>query len=189
MIIRFCNVIRRSVFCADVVCVFVMSCRFAECLTGRERGLTRQYRLVFNESMEDGDCMFCGACVSACPTGSATDNSKRKVAPEYKVKTTCPFCGVGCSFDLQVKEDRVVGMSSNLTAVVNGVFIVCEGAFRFGLYTLSGSLDAAAYSQGWYAYGGELGMRRLIWLPRGSRHNGGVWCGFICDAQLGALHE
>ena len=51
--------------------------------------------------------------------------------PDRKVKTTCPYCGVGCNFDLHIKDNQIIGTGSNLTSVVNGRLTCVKG--RFGL--------------------------------------------------------
>ena len=59
-------------------------------------------------------CESCGACVAYCPTG-ALDNKMSMGAgkPDRLVTTTCTYCGVGCQFDLNVKNDRVIRVTSN----------------------------------------------------------------------------
>jgi len=49
---------------------------------------------------------------------------------EYqKIRTTCPFCGTGCSFDLCVKDDQVVGVVSSPEGAVNGRALCIKGRF------------------------------------------------------------
>jgi formate dehydrogenase alpha subunit len=46
-----------------------------------------------------------------------------------RVKTTCPFCGTGCNFDLCVKDGKLVGVVSNPDSVVNGRALCIKGRF------------------------------------------------------------
>ncbi len=48
-----------------------------------------------------------------------------------KVRTTCPFCGVGCNFDLNVKDGKVIGVTSNACSPTNGRDLCVKG--RFGV--------------------------------------------------------
>jgi formate dehydrogenase alpha subunit len=112
------------------VCQEVQCCNTLE---WTERGFNTKVAPAFDEPMVDSSsCVFCGTCVSACPVGALTEKAMNGVgAPDKKVKTTCPFCGVGCNFDLNVKEGKVIGVTSNLTSVVNGRLTCVKG--RFGV--------------------------------------------------------
>ncbi len=57
------------------------------------------------------NCVSCGACVKECPTGALIEKSvMEEGAPVQAVRTTCAYCGVGCSFEAGVREGRVVRM-------------------------------------------------------------------------------
>jgi formate dehydrogenase major subunit/formate dehydrogenase alpha subunit len=47
------------------------------------------------------------------------------------VTTTCSYCGVGCQFDLLVKDGRVIGVSSNPNAPVNGNALCVKGRYGY----------------------------------------------------------
>jgi predicted molibdopterin-dependent oxidoreductase YjgC len=49
--------------------------------------------------------------------------------PEKRITTTCGYCGVGCQFDLNVKEGRIIGVTSNPSAPVNGMSLCVKGRY------------------------------------------------------------
>jgi predicted molibdopterin-dependent oxidoreductase YjgC len=48
-----------------------------------------------------------------------------------KVTTTCSYCGVGCQFDLNIKDGRVIGVTSNPAAPVNGMALCVKGRYGY----------------------------------------------------------
>ena len=66
------------------------------------------------------DCISCGECLNVCPVGSLTENLspiKSRFWRTDRTRTTCPHCGFGCSFDLDVFEKRYV--TDVITSVEN----------------------------------------------------------------------
>jgi len=83
-------------------------------------------------TMLEAGCESCGACAAYCPTGSLTDKPSRGLGRSYqmkKVTTTCTYCGVGCNFDLNVKNGKVVKVTSNRKSVVNGIALCLKGRY------------------------------------------------------------
>ncbi len=80
------------------------------------------------------ECVFCGNCVAVCPVGALQEKDLRAKARTWevkKVRTTCPYCGTGCNFDLNVKDGRVVGVTS-CDGDVNGRALCVKGRFGYG---------------------------------------------------------
>lgn len=77
------------------------------------------------------NCRMCGQCVGICPTGALLNKQLCGTRPWEikKVTTTCPFCGTGCSFDLNVKNGKVVGITPN-NGVVNQNSLCIKGRFH-----------------------------------------------------------
>lgn len=77
-----------------------------------ERGGDKVVGLPFNQLVRDSNCVSCGNCVSHCPTGALTTKASKsfRTWDITKVRTTCPYCGVGCQMDLLVKKGKVVGV-------------------------------------------------------------------------------
>lgn len=70
-------------------------------------------------ALKDSDCVFCGECVQACPVGALVEKKARyKWRPWEitKIRTTCPYCGVGCQLWLHVKNEKII----KVTGVENG---------------------------------------------------------------------
>ena len=88
----------------------------------------------FNDPMGQSTCVACGECVQACPTGALMpsayldENETRVLWPDRKVDSLCPYCGVGCQVEYQVKEDRILyaegrnGPANNNRLCVKGRF-------------------------------------------------------------------
>jgi predicted molibdopterin-dependent oxidoreductase YjgC len=48
-----------------------------------------------------------------------------------QVTTTCTYCGVGCQFDLNVKDGHVIRVTSNPNAPVNGMALCVKGRYGY----------------------------------------------------------
>jgi predicted molibdopterin-dependent oxidoreductase YjgC len=82
----------------------------------------------------DARCESCGQCVAYCPTGALTDKmSLGRGRPNQvkKVRSVCPYCGVGCSFDLNVRDGKVVRVTSSRDAPVNGLALCVKGRYGY----------------------------------------------------------
>src|SRR5690606_35584928 len=89
-----------------------------------------------NEVFMDSECVSCGACVSACPTATLTENSIIDYGkPEHSVVTTCAYCGVGCAFRAEMKGNTVVRMTPWKEGKANEGHACVKGRFAFGYST------------------------------------------------------
>lgn len=85
-----------------------------------------------DETMLEARCESCGACVSYCPTGALSDrNTGRDFQADEKIMTTCPYCGVGCNFDLNIRDGQLHHITSNPHAPVNGMHLCVKGRYGF----------------------------------------------------------
>jgi formate dehydrogenase, alpha subunit, archaeal-type len=83
-------------------------------------------------TMLEARCESCGACAVYCPTGALDHKlSFQEGKPDRKVTTTCAFCGVGCQFDLNVKDGKVIKVSSNPNAPVNKMHLCVKGRYGY----------------------------------------------------------
>ena len=84
--------------------------------------------------MLDARCESCGQCVAYCPVGALHDKMSLGLGrPNQvaKVRTTCSYCGVGCTFDLNVRDGKVVRVTSSEDSPVNGLSLCVKGRYGY----------------------------------------------------------
>ncbi len=101
-------------------------------LTGR--GFNSMPDTAFGKPRSLENCEFCGQCVSTCPVGALRDKKAAGKGRSYemkKVRTTCSYCGTGCNFDLNVKDNKVVKVTSAYDAPVNHGNLCIKGRYGY----------------------------------------------------------
>ncbi|MDB5424809.1 MAG: formate dehydrogenase, alpha subunit, partial [Phenylobacterium sp.] len=84
----------------------------------------------------NSECVSCGACVQACPTAALTEKSVIEVGqPERSVVTTCAYCGVGCTFEAQMRGEELVRMVPHKDGKANHGHSCVKGRFAWGYAT------------------------------------------------------
>lgn len=98
------------------------------------RGFDSMPDTAFRKPRTLENCEFCGQCVSTCPTGALTDRKGRGKGRSYemkKVKTTCSYCGTGCNFYLNVRNNKVIKVTSAYDAPVNEGNLCIKGRYGY----------------------------------------------------------
>jgi predicted molibdopterin-dependent oxidoreductase YjgC len=93
------------------------------------RGDDTHVGLFGDKPFMDSICRSCGECVVRCPVGALVP--KNDVLPASEVLTTCPYCGVGCSMFLGVRDGKIVSVRGNREGKANYGTLCIKG--RFGI--------------------------------------------------------
>ncbi|MFW6104178.1 MAG: molybdopterin-dependent oxidoreductase, partial [Bacteroidota bacterium] len=80
-------------------------------LSFSQRGIA-SYIVAGIDKWSESECDGCGECVQLCPTGALIDKPHRDEINlnqiDKRVRTTCPYCGVGCQIMLYVQDGKIV---------------------------------------------------------------------------------
>ncbi|QNB06750.1 formate dehydrogenase subunit alpha [Herbaspirillum frisingense] len=105
-------------------------------LTINGRGFESRVSAGQMESFMESECVSCGACVEACPTATLTEKTVIMLGQaEHSAVTTCAYCGVGCSFKVEMKGNEVVRMVPYKDGKANQGHSCVKGRFAWGYAT------------------------------------------------------
>jgi predicted molibdopterin-dependent oxidoreductase YjgC len=97
-----------------------------------KRGIEEQIVAGADTEMLEARCESCGQCVAYCPTGALSNKmsyGKGRRHQVNKIPTICTYCGVGCKFDFNVINSKIIGISSNSNSPVNGMALCVKGRY------------------------------------------------------------
>jgi formate dehydrogenase major subunit len=98
------------------------------------RGSESKIIAAGDRPLVDSDCVFCGECIQACPVGALVEKKARytwRPWKDNKIRTTCPYCGVGCQQWLHVQDGRIVKVSGVAEAEPNHGRLCVKGRFGY----------------------------------------------------------
>jgi predicted molibdopterin-dependent oxidoreductase YjgC len=103
------------------------------------RGFGARISTEFDIGLTESACVFCGNCINVCPTGALMFRSEYDLrqAGDWReeeqttTRTICPYCGVGCTLDLHVQDNRIVKVLSPLDSSVTSGNLCVKGRFGF----------------------------------------------------------
>ena len=102
-------------------------------LTIGGRGFESRVSASANVPFLESECVSCGACVQACPTATLIEKSVADIGtPERSIQTTCGYCGVGCTFNAEMRGDEVVRMTPSKSGKANSGHSCIKGRFAWG---------------------------------------------------------
>ena len=96
------------------------------------RGYEMKVSTFGDKPLLESRCVSCGECIGHCPVGALVPKETRQ--PTREVKTTCPYCGVGCQMYLGVKSGKVVSVRGDRDNDVNRGRLCVKGRFGIAEY-------------------------------------------------------
>ena len=98
------------------------------------RGFDTRIALPPNQSRHQSTCTECGNCIDVCPTGAMSYAGAEGTGREWELETVptiCPYCGCGCTILMNIRENRIVQVTSHPDLGINKGLLCVKG--RFGL--------------------------------------------------------
>jgi NADP-reducing hydrogenase subunit HndD len=108
---------------------------FAIAVAGR--GFDAHISTEFTTPLPDSACVYCGNCIGVCPTGALMFKSEHEMrgagtwdeSRQTVTDTICPYCGVGCTLELHVQDNRIVKATSPADHDVTYGHLCIKGRF------------------------------------------------------------
>lgn len=122
-----CVLCRRCVSVCDEIQV-------SEVYDFSQRGFETKIATAFDQPLNDSPCVSCGQCVWVCPTGALTEKAakgKGRTWEMEKIRTTCTYCSCGCTVHLNVKDDKIVKVTSVEDSPVGSGALCVKGRFGY----------------------------------------------------------
>jgi predicted molibdopterin-dependent oxidoreductase YjgC len=101
--------------------------------------------------MGQSTCVQCGECVQLCPVGAFIEKKAMGKARRWetkKVRTTCPYCGVGCQLELHIKGDQIIRVTGVEDAQPNLGHLCVKGRYGYDFIYSKDRLTVPLIRQG-----------------------------------------
>jgi NADP-reducing hydrogenase subunit HndD len=98
------------------------------------RGSDAKIVAAGDRPLADSECVFCGECVQVCPVGALVEKKARNQWRPWKtekIRSTCPYCGVGCQQWLHVQDGKIVKVTGVEEARPNQGRLCVKGRFGY----------------------------------------------------------
>ena len=98
------------------------------------RGTSSKIVATGDRPYHESECVFCGQCIEVCPVGALTEKKALSLSRPLeleKVRTTCPYCGVGCQMWLNVKDEKIIKVTGVENAAPNQGRLCVKGRFGY----------------------------------------------------------
>lgn len=116
-----------------------------------DRGFDVAVMPNMKKPLAESGCVCCGQCVSVCPCGALQERkTTRKEVPlkTEKVETTCAYCSIGCTFDLEYRGDMIIKADPRKNGYVNDGVSCGRGKFGFDCSLLEGKIEEPMIREG-----------------------------------------
>src|SRR5215471_5245046 len=108
---------------------------FAIAVAGR--GFDARISTEWDTPLPDSACVYCGNCIGVCPTEALMFKSEYDMRQagtwdedkQTVTETVCPYCGVGCSLELHVQDNRIVKATSPMDHDITHGHLRIKGRF------------------------------------------------------------
>lgn len=91
------------------------------------RGYPAKVATFGDKPLFDSICRSCGECVVRCPVAALVPKETRR--PTSEVKTTCPYCGVGCQMYLGIRDGQAISVRGDRDNDVNTGRLCVKGRY------------------------------------------------------------
>jgi formate dehydrogenase major subunit len=107
------------------------------------RGFDTVVKPTLEKPLIESGCVSCGQCVSVCPTGALQERVTLTKAVPLETEcteTTCSFCSVGCTLELETYGDLLVKANPVKEGIVNEGLACGKGKWGFDCSMLEDKL-------------------------------------------------